>query len=99
MYHQRIYGGSLSAHLNLSDWLHSSVPANTFDITNDVFLRLQWLESGSIEHVQGGIYQQMLSHKVLRARLGITSTLLLLVQPGCSRCLLKKAEMLDARAQ
>ncbi|KAG5385948.1 hypothetical protein IGI04_037418 [Brassica rapa subsp. trilocularis] len=29
----------------------------------------------------------------------ITPTLLWLVQPGCSRCLLKKAEMLDTRAQ
>ncbi|CAF2047078.1 unnamed protein product [Brassica napus] len=42
---------------------------------------------------QGGIY------RVLHARIGITPTLLWLVQPGCSRCLLKKAEMLDTRAQ
>ncbi|CAN6803677.1 hypothetical protein Bca52824_085118 [Brassica carinata] len=42
---------------------------------------------------QGGIY------RVLRARIGITPTLLWLGQPGCSFCLLKKAEMLDARAQ
>ncbi|CAN6897533.1 unnamed protein product [Brassica oleracea] len=42
---------------------------------------------------QGGIYI------VLRARIGITPTSLWLVQPGCSRCLLKKAEMLDTRAQ
>ncbi|WZZ17307.1 hypothetical protein YC2023_110396 [Brassica napus] len=40
----------------------------------------------------GGIY------RVLHARIGITPTLLWLVQPGCSRCLLKKAEMLDTRA-
>ncbi|CAN6972746.1 unnamed protein product [Brassica rapa subsp. trilocularis] len=43
--------------------------------------------------IQGGIY------RVLRARIGITPTLLWLGQPGFSRCLLKKAEMLDARAQ
>ncbi|CAF2075622.1 hypothetical protein Bca4012_089611 [Brassica carinata] len=42
---------------------------------------------------QGGIY------RVLRARIGITPTLLWLVQPGCSRCLLKKVEILDTRAQ
>ncbi|CAN7065310.1 hypothetical protein Bca4012_102136 [Brassica carinata] len=38
-------------------------------------------------------------YRVLRARIGITPTLLWVGQPGCSRCLLKKAEMLDARAQ
>ncbi|CAN7094804.1 unnamed protein product [Brassica rapa subsp. narinosa] len=66
----------------------------TGNIYQLLLIYLYWSILGVLNMLfQGGIY------RVLHARIGITPTLLWLVQPGCSRCLLKKAEMLDTRAQ